>query len=127
MKTTHAPICTISQAVLSLTTVALLLVTAAGAHAQAGGMSGMPMDGSKTTAPKADAASHQAAGVVKTVDAAAGKVTIAHGPVPTLNWPAMTMGFTVKDKALMAQLPAGKSVQVTFRQEGKDYVITSVK
>ena len=73
------------------------------------------------------AAAHQATGVVKTVDAKAGTVTLAHDPVKSLKWPAMTMGFQVKDKALLEKLQAGKKVEFEFVQQGRDYVITSVK
>jgi Cu(I)/Ag(I) efflux system protein CusF len=47
--------------------------------------------------------------------------------VGSLDWPAMTMGFKVKDKALMEKLGDGKKVDVEFKKEGKDYVITSVQ
>jgi Cu(I)/Ag(I) efflux system periplasmic protein CusF len=73
------------------------------------------------------AAAHQATGVVKKVDLKAGTVTLAHDPVKSLKWPAMTMGFTVKDKALLEKLPPGKKIEFEFVQQGKDYVITSVK
>jgi Cu(I)/Ag(I) efflux system protein CusF len=72
-------------------------------------------------------AAHPATGVVKSVDRAKSTVTLAHDPVKSLNWPAMTMPFTVKDKALLEKLPAGKKVQFEFVQQGKDYVITNVK
>lgn len=71
--------------------------------------------------------SHTATGVVKAVDPANGKVTLDHGPVKSLNWPAMTMTFAVKDKMLLDKLTAGKKVKVEFTQEGNDYVVTSVK
>ena len=73
------------------------------------------------------AAAHQATGVVKSVDRAKGTVTLAHGPVKSLNWPAMTMPFTVKDKALLEKLQAGNKVEFEFVQQGKEYVITTVK
>ena len=69
---------------------------------------------------------HAADGVVKDVDSA-GKVTLQHGPVKSLGWPAMTMGFAVKDKALMSKLAVGSKVHVEFDKQGSDYVITSVK
>jgi len=72
-------------------------------------------------------AAHQATGVVKSVDRAKSTVMLAHDPVKSLNWPAMTMPFTIKDKALLEKLPAGKKVQFEFVQQGKDYVITNVK
>lgn len=48
-------------------------------------MAGMPM--------AADAKMAKGAGTVTAIDATAGTVTIAHGPIPEANWPAMTMGF----------------------------------
>lgn len=73
------------------------------------------------------AMSHQTTAVVKNVDAANGKVTLAHEPVKSLNWPAMTMGFAVKDKMLFDKLAVGKKVHVEFIQQGSDYVVTVVK
>ena len=73
------------------------------------------------------AAAHQATGVVKSVDRTKSAVTLAHDPVKSLNWPAMTMGFQVKEKALLDKLQQGKKIEFAFVQEGKNYVITSVK
>lgn len=70
---------------------------------------------------------HKAMGTVKKVDAKAGVVTLAHEPVKTMNWPAMTMGFKVKDKMLLDRLGDGKKVEFEFIQDDKDYVITGVK
>jgi Cu(I)/Ag(I) efflux system periplasmic protein CusF len=70
---------------------------------------------------------HVAKGTVKSVDAIAGTVTLDHGPVKSMNWPAMTMTFKVQDKALIDKLGQGKKVEVEFEQRGKDYVITSAK
>jgi Cu(I)/Ag(I) efflux system periplasmic protein CusF len=64
---------------------------------------------------------------VTKVDPASSKVTIAHGPVQTLNWPAMTMTFTVKDKALLRKFSQDKKVEFQFVQQGSDYAITSAK
>jgi Cu(I)/Ag(I) efflux system protein CusF len=70
---------------------------------------------------------HKATGVVTKVDPKSGKVTIKHGPVQSMKWPAMTMGFKVKDKALLEKLPKDKKVDFEFVQQGNDYVVTSVK
>jgi Cu/Ag efflux protein CusF len=72
-------------------------------------------------------ARHEAVGTVKSVDPAAGTVTLAHGPVKSLNWPAMTMDFTVKDKALFDKLSVGKKVDVEIVQQQGNYVITAVQ
>src|SRR5712691_11603430 len=39
---------------------------------------------------KSEAKTHKGVGTVKKVDAAAGTVTIAHGPIRSINWPAMS-------------------------------------
>jgi len=86
-------------------------------------MKGMDMDKDKKSEGKA----HKGAGTVKKVDPARGKVTIAHGPIPTMKWPAMNMTFTVKDKALLGKFSQDKKVEFEFVEQGSDYVIKSVK
>ena len=83
--------------------------------------------GQKTNGKAAKDATHEAAAVVKNVDAASGKVTLAHEPIKSLNWPAMTMAFAVKDKTLLEKLAVGNQVHVEFNKQGSDYVLTKVK
>ena len=71
--------------------------------------------------------SHKASASVKSVDTNAQTVTLDHGPVASMNWPAMTMSFKVKDKAMLERLAVGNKVEVEFVQQGGDYVITEVK
>jgi Cu(I)/Ag(I) efflux system protein CusF len=88
---------------------ALFLLAAAGTvHAQSGSMT-----------------VHKATGVVTKVDK--DKVTIKHEPVRTTNWPTMTMAFVVKDKAMLDKVARDRKVDFEFVQQGKDYVITSIK
>ena len=70
---------------------------------------------------------HRASGVVTRVDAAAGKVTIRHEPVASLNWPGMTMAFRLKDKKMIDTLKPGAKVDFDFQQQGKDYVINRIR
>lgn len=70
---------------------------------------------------------HKTSAVVKAVDSANGKVTLAHDQVKTLNWPAMTMTFGVKDKSLLDKLAVGKNVDVEFTKQGSNYVVSAVK
>ena len=107
--------------------ITLALAAIAPALAQADAMQGMRMGMDKDPAKGAKATVHQATGVVRNVDAGTGKVTLAHGPVKTLNWPAMTMTFGVRDKSLLDKLSVGKHVQVAFEKQGEGFVITSVK
>lgn len=86
-------------------------------------MKGMDMGGQKAN----PGATHKAVGVVKEIDTKAGMVTFAHEPVKSLNWPAMTMGFAVKDTAVLDKLAVGKKVEFEFVKEGKGYAVTGVK
>ena len=104
--------------------LALFVATIPLSRAQ--GMSGMDMKDMGAD-KKSEAKSHKGVGTVKKVDAAAGTVTIAHGPIKSINWPAMSMTFAVKDKALLGKLAPEKKVEFEFVQQGSDYVITSAK
>jgi Cu(I)/Ag(I) efflux system protein CusF len=97
------------------------------------GMKGMPMHDmhNMQNMPAHQAGSgqsvHAARGKVTKIDGNTGVVTLAHGPVKSLNWPAMTMGFKVNDKMLLDQFGVGKTVDFEFIQAGKDYIITGAK
>ena len=59
-------------------------------------------------------------GVVKKIDAKAGKVTIIHEELVDLDMPAMTMVFRVADAAMLETLSEGKEIEfVAARVEGK--------
>ena len=118
-----------------LAAIALTLASAAGAADMKGmDMKDMPMkdmpmkDMAPTRMHKDDKSrKHTTKGVVKKIDAKAGTVTLDHEPVKSLDWPAMTMAFKVKDKALMKKFETAKQTEVEFEKRGKDYVITGVK
>lgn len=61
------------------------------------------------------AAAAQGMGVVKSIDLAAGKVTIAHGPIASLGWPAMTMAFSASPE-LLKSAKEGEHVEFEFTQ-----------
>ena len=94
------------------------------AHAQHDSMKGMDMNHGHG---EAAAESHHASGVVKSVDAAKGTVTIAHGAIESLKWPAMTMSFKARDKKLLDTLKPGQKIDFDLVQEGKAYVLTRVQ
>lgn len=78
---------------------------------------------SKTTAEKA----HKGSGTVKGVDAKAGKISLAHGPIAGLKWPAMTMDFQVRDKAVLKGVAPGQIVDFDITQTGQSqFVITRI-
>ncbi|CAN7490668.1 copper-binding protein [Pararhizobium sp. LjRoot238] len=66
-------------------------------------------------------------GTVKKVDVKAKKVTLIHEELKSLEMPAMTMVFRVKDDALLEKLKEGASIEfVAERVEGK-LTVTEVK
>jgi Cu(I)/Ag(I) efflux system protein CusF len=112
----------------STVTLCLLLALSSSSAAFASS-DGMPMDMKNMTSPKTKAESgiHKTSAVVKVVDVANGRVTLAHGAIASLNWPPMTMAFTVKDKRLFDKLVVGKTVNVELVREGQGFVVTAVK
>jgi Cu/Ag efflux protein CusF len=50
-------------------------------------------------------------GTVEKIDAAQGKVTIDHGPIPNLNMDAMTMVFRTQDPAVLKGVKAGDRIR----------------
>ena len=69
--------------------------------------------------------SHFALGVVQKADRAGGTVTLAHEPVASLKWPAMTMQFSVVEPALLKRLPVGQRVAFEFVAESNTYRIVN--
>jgi Cu(I)/Ag(I) efflux system protein CusF len=113
---------------LIVLSAALALSVAVSPLSRAQGMGGMDMKGMDMGKDKkSESKVHKGAGTVKKIDPVGGKVTIAHGPIPTMKWPAMNMTFTVKDKALLAKFSQDKKVEFEFVEQGSDYVIKSVK
>ena len=66
-------------------------------------MPGMPMEGRQA------AMTGSGTGVVTAVDAEAGTVTIDHGAIPAVEWPAMAMTFTAPT-AVLATAKVGNRV-----------------
>ena len=108
------------------------------AYSQSQGMGGMDMKGMddkgmdmKSMDMKSDKKGksqvHKGSGTVTKVDPDKSTVTIAHGPVQSMNWPAMTMTFKVKNKAMLDKVKEGNKVDFSFVQSGKDYTLTQVK
>ena len=66
-------------------------------------------------------------GEVKKVDLENGKVTIKHADIPHLDMPGMTMVFTVKDKAMLANVKAGSRIRFLVIQEGGKLLVTDIQ
>ena len=85
------------------------------------------------SAPEANTAvaatvGHRAAGRIDDYDAKTGTATIEHGPVESLNWPAMTMEFKVANEALVSGLKPGARIEFEFVERGPgEWMVTSIK
>ena len=85
---------------------------------------------SKPSAPSTAAApaTHRGEGRVEAVDPAGASVTLAHGPIASLKWPAMTMDFKVKDAALLRALKPGQRIVFDMAGEpGGEYTIVGIR
>ncbi|MBW8373141.1 copper-binding protein [Stenotrophomonas sp.] len=80
----------------------------------------------KQMAGNAAATMAMATGIIESVDTGAGKITIAHGPVEALTWPAMTMAFKASPEQLASAKP-GQKVEFEFESKGMDNTITRIK
>jgi Cu(I)/Ag(I) efflux system protein CusF len=101
--------------------IGALVLTATGAAA-ADDMSNMK---GMSAAP---AAKHgKGTGVIKAIDAKAGTLTIQHGPIPAVSWPAMTMTFKAKPATLLKGLKVGQTIGFDTTVRGVDADVTAVR
>jgi Cu(I)/Ag(I) efflux system periplasmic protein CusF len=104
----------------SLGALGLALATAAYATGPAQTASSPGSTASKPAAELADAE-------VKRVDKDAKKMTLKHGPIKSLDMPAMTMVFQVRDMALLDKAKAGDKIKFSAEQREGAYVITAIE
>ena len=72
------------------------------------------------------ASSHQVNGEVVKIDKAAGKITMKHGPIKSLDMDAMTMVFRVADPAMLDKVKAGDKVKFEADRVNGAITITSM-
>jgi len=75
----------------------------------------------------AAAAAATAEGEVRKVDKEAGKLTLKHGEIKSLDMPPMTMVFNVRDKAVLDRLKAGDKVRFKAVNEAGKYIVTDIQ
>ncbi|CAM2826760.1 Cation efflux system protein CusF precursor [Brevundimonas diminuta] len=92
----------------------------AAAPATAGDMAATPM------APAETVKSGVGTGVITKVDATTGSVTIDHGPIPGVDWPAMTMNFKAAP-AVVEKAKVGERVQFDVTVRGRESEVTAIR
>ncbi|WCP15679.1 hypothetical protein sphantq_04163 [Sphingobium sp. AntQ-1] len=65
-------------------------------------------------------------GTVTAIDKATGKITLSHGPIPEVGWPAMTMGFTAKPE-LLNGVAVGDKVAFDLTLRGNAGEVTAIR
>jgi Cu(I)/Ag(I) efflux system protein CusF len=106
---------------LALATIASLAASGAALAQTAAPMKDMP---GMAMAP---AAKHgQGTGVIQALDPQGGSITLQHGPIPAVSWPAMTMTFKAKPGVLKG-LKVGKTVDFDTTVTGMAGEVTAVR
>ena len=65
-------------------------------------------------------------GTVTAVDAVAGKITLDHGAIPAVGWPAMKMGFSAKPD-LLKGVAVGDKVDFDLTVSGSAGEVTAIR
>jgi Cu(I)/Ag(I) efflux system membrane fusion protein len=68
---------------------------------------------------------HHGVGKVEKVNAES--VTLSHGPIETMHWPAMTMEFLDPPAGLPANVRTGETVDFAFVQSDRGFVLRSIE
>lgn len=102
---------------------ALALAVAACGEAATTSQNQQPTGGTDTKGEN-DQRVHSGEGNVTSV--AGDQVSIAHGPIETLGWPAMTMTFRAGSAQMVEGIGVGQPVAFQFRESNGSYVLTSI-
>ena len=66
-------------------------------------------------------------GEVRKVDLEGGKLTLKHADIKSLDMPAMTMVFVVKDKAMLDKVKAGDKIKFKAINDAGKFTVTEVQ
>lgn len=108
---------------LTILGVAAVLAAGVPAHAQMQ----MPMGQGQSGSNQAQTTT--GTGKVNKVDPGKKTINLSHGPMPAINWPAMTMDFAVAPGVDLSSVKPGQQVEFTLTPKpgSKDYQVTQLK
>lgn len=78
-------------------------------------------------AAKANPDAAPAEGTIKKVDKAAGRITIAHGPLENIGMPPMTMAFRTADPAMLEQVAPGDKIRFTANRVKGVFIVETLE
>ena len=117
-----------SKTFFRATGIALLISAAAASPAWAASHQGGHGAHGDHAKPMAQAATGDMTdGEVRKVDKEGGKLTLKHADIKSLDMPAMTMVFTVKDKAMLDKLKAGDKVKFKAINDAGKFTVTEIQ
>jgi len=82
----------------------------------------------RAAATASPGAGELADGEVRKVDRDASKLTIRHGPLPSLDMPtAMTMVYQVRDPAILDQVKSGDKIRFAAEKVGGQFTVIRIE
>lgn len=110
----------------SLITISTLLLGTTSVFAASHAGAPMAKDVVKTdmTTP---VAADMSDGEVRKIDKETKKITLRHGVIKSMDMPAMTMVFSVKDAAMLDNLKVGDKIKFKAEQAGSAFTVTEIQ
>jgi Cu/Ag efflux protein CusF len=105
--------------------VAPVLLASNRVHAQ-GSQSMQKMDNMPGMGGAQKATTASGTGTVTSVDSAKRKVTLDHGPIAEIKWPAMKMEFGVAPSVDLSKVKTGDKVRFILSGSGSTYTVQSI-
>ena len=81
----------------------------------------------KKAASEASQPAPMADGEIRRIDKDAKKITIKHGPLESLDMPAMTMVFQVRDLAMLERVKVGDKVKFQAEKIGGGFAVVKIE
>ena len=109
--------------------LASLLTATASAFAASHAGAPIAKDDAKKDMPAivATDTANMADGEVRKIDKETKKITLKHGVIKSMDMPAMTMVFQVKDAAMLDNLKAGDKIKFKAEQTGSAITVTEIR
>jgi len=70
---------------------------------------------------------HTVSGRITLIYAKTGELEMQHEPIPSLDWPSMTMEFEVKDPAILKGLKKGQQVEFDLVKEDGGFPVVAIR
>lgn len=77
--------------------------------------------------PMGQPSAELADGEVRKIDWEAGKITLSHGPIPSMGMPAMTMVYRARDPAMLDRVSVGDKVRFGAEKAGDAFTLIRIE